>query len=132
MERDSRPVAWGIGEPVRWGDSAVGGFPDLRRLSSAMPDLKQLASLGIENRQGRQGRGGDKGETCNNSPLSPLLSMPAYLRRAVLATDSLLSYKVTGFKFPKYWRSHYLEKSTFKIAKLMKGVDGNILVGILI
>ncbi|WP_171815399.1 hypothetical protein [Nostoc sp. PCC 7524] len=24
-------------EPLRWGDSAVGGFPDLRQLSSAMP-----------------------------------------------------------------------------------------------
>ncbi|MBD2594446.1 hypothetical protein H6G74_08905 [Nostoc spongiaeforme FACHB-130] len=24
-------------EPLRWGDSAVGGFPDLRRLSSALP-----------------------------------------------------------------------------------------------
>ncbi|MFN6571376.1 hypothetical protein [Dendronalium sp. ChiSLP03b] len=31
------PVAHG--EPVRWGDSAVGGFPDLKRLSSAKPDL---------------------------------------------------------------------------------------------
>ncbi|MHC5825552.1 MAG: hypothetical protein ACYT04_59305 [Nostoc sp.] len=31
-----------IAEAVRWGASAVGGFPDLRRLASGYADLKQL------------------------------------------------------------------------------------------